>query len=482
MSGYNPGRRGGRGGRGYRNNNSNNGRGNCNNNKDFKATNKKKILEEYYFYVGSAKQASNYKSAANFTINHIKKDYERGRDIAESLRELKKPNTDTWMPKLKGSTKKDDAAKETENRQFKMEYKAMLSEALHRIRIYDDNLVKSYALIWERCNTAMQSRLEQRTDYESTIYNGPVELLQAIKEHALDYQETRYKMSIISDAFRALFGTKQREGENLQEYTRQFMTSKEILESYIGAPLILQKFVESRPSYDSTNDAIIQTLVQQASEQFMAFIYLENSDRKKYGSVLNNLNSQKSLGNDQYPKTPIESNNVLGSHRFDEHKNTGQSQKDKDNSPKEPNQENDTITPLSFAQMEGKCYCCGKPGHKSPACRHKSKPKDEWAINKAEINQQQQHAQTNKKIEEIDVVTKKLEPEASITSNADDTSVNTVGWDGAHYQMLQSLNMRDEILLNTASSTSLFGNKDYIAGIKESDGKLELHTNGGPIY
>jgi hypothetical protein len=303
MSGYNPGRRGGRGGRGYRNNNSNNGRGNCNNNKDFKATNKKKILEEYYFYVGSAKQASNYKSAANFTINHIKKDYERGRDIAESLRELKKPNTDTWMPKLKGSTKKDDAAKETENRQFKMEYKAMLSEALHRIRIYDDNLVKSYALIWERCNTAMQSRLEQRTDYESTIYNDPIELLQAIKEHALDYQETRYKMSIISDAFRALFGTKQREGENLQEYTRQFMTSKEILESYIGAPLILQKFVESRPSYDSTNDAIIQTLVQQASEQFMAFIYLENSDRKKYGSVLNNLNSQKSLGNDQYPKT-----------------------------------------------------------------------------------------------------------------------------------------------------------------------------------
>jgi hypothetical protein len=135
------------------------------------------------------------------------------------------------------------------------------------------------------------------------------------------------------------------------------------------------------------------------SEQSLAYIYLENSDRKKYGSVLNNLNSQKSLGNDQYPKTLIESNNVLGSHRFDKnHRNTGQSKKDKESSPKEPNQENDTIPPLSFAQMEGKCYCCGKPGHKSPTCRHKSKPRDEWAINKAEINQQQQHAQTNKKL------------------------------------------------------------------------------------
>ncbi len=199
-------RRGGRGGRGYRNNN-NSGRGNRNN-KDFKTTNKKKTLEDYYFYVGSAKQASNYESAADFIINHIKKEYERGWDIAESLRELKKPDTDTWMPKLKGSTKKDEEAKATQDRQFEMEYEAKLGKALHRICIYDDNLVKSFASIWERCNTAMQSRLEQRTDYESTIYNNPIELLQAIKEHSLNYQVTRYKIPIISDAFRALFGTK----------------------------------------------------------------------------------------------------------------------------------------------------------------------------------------------------------------------------------------------------------------------------------
>ena len=186
--------------------------------------------------------------------------------------------------------------------------------------------------------------------------------------------------------------------------------------------------------------------------------------------------------NDQYPKTLIESNNVLGSHRFDiidSNKNTGQSRKDKDHdSSKEQHQENDKIPSLSFAQMEGKCYCCGRPGHKSPTCHQKGKPKDEWAINIAEINQQQ-HTQT--KPEEIVVDTKKSDQE-SAASKADDTSVNTVRWAGAHYQLLQSLDMRDEILLDTASSTSLFGNKEYVAGIQESNGKLELLTNGGPIF
>jgi hypothetical protein len=42
---------------------------------------------------------------------------------------------------------------------------------------------------------------------------------------------------------------------------------------------------------------------------------------------------------------------------------------------------------LSFDQIEGKCYCCGQEGHKSPVCRYKDKPKDQWVINKALLNQ-----------------------------------------------------------------------------------------------
>jgi len=50
--------------------------------------------------------------------------------------------------------------------------------------MYNDNLFKAYALIWERCAKAMQNKLVTQSDYEDEIYNNPIKLLKAIKEHA----------------------------------------------------------------------------------------------------------------------------------------------------------------------------------------------------------------------------------------------------------------------------------------------------------
>jgi hypothetical protein len=104
-----------------------------------------------------------------------------------------------------------------------------------------------------------------------------------------------------------------------------------------------------------------------AFEQLLAFSYLENANQSKYGSILSGLNTQQSLGNDQYPKSIAEANNVLSNHCFDAIKQGSRffNKTSTENSKKEPKQEKIN---LSFAQLEGKCYCCGKPGHKSPQC------------------------------------------------------------------------------------------------------------------
>ena len=158
---------------------------------------KKKSIDDYYFYVGSSKQASDFEITAEYAVNHIKKTFERGNDIAEALRTLQPTDITVWKPTLLFSTETDTTIASQENRQYELEYKADLDEFMRRKRAYNDNLYKAYALIWERCAKAMQNKIESMSNYTIAIYNDPIELLKAIKQHALNYQETRYEMSII---------------------------------------------------------------------------------------------------------------------------------------------------------------------------------------------------------------------------------------------------------------------------------------------
>ena len=95
---------------------------------------------------------------------------------------------------------------------------------------YQENQYKSYGSIWERCATAMKKTIEARKDFEDSIYNNPVEFLKMIKQHVLNYQYPRYEMLVISYGFTTFFGTRQKDKESLQYYTRIFKTSYEVLQ------------------------------------------------------------------------------------------------------------------------------------------------------------------------------------------------------------------------------------------------------------
>ena len=58
------------------------------------------------------------------------------------------------------------------------------------------------------------------------------------------------------------------------------------------------------------------------NKQFLAYMYLNNADKSKYGSLLKGLSTQQSLNNDQYPKSVTEANNVLSNHPFDNNKSS----------------------------------------------------------------------------------------------------------------------------------------------------------------
>ena len=295
------GRSGGRGGRGRGGQRS----------AGSKVPKKKTTLADYKYYLGSANQASDYEETTTFIINHIKKTYTNGKHIANALKTLTPISFEA--PTLQASTSTDAAVLARETRQYELLYKAELDKFNKLETNYEDNLTKAYGLIWEQCAQSMKNKIEARRDFESTIYDDLIELLKAIKEHATNYQENRYEMCIIADALRAMLNTKQKDGESLSDYTKRFKVARDVYESHVGGPFILKKYVTNVPGFSSMDQETQNNIVMQANSRLSSIIYLENADVKKYGSIMTGLNTQRTLGNNQYPTTITEASNCCAS-------------------------------------------------------------------------------------------------------------------------------------------------------------------------
>jgi hypothetical protein len=455
---------------------------------------KKKSLSDYSYYLGSSSQASDYETTTNYIINYIKKTYSDGKDIADALKTLTHPDTNTWKPSLQvsvvtGSQPTDVSQRELENRQYEIEFKQELSQYSSRKRQFEENLVKAYALIWERCTEAMKVKIETRQDFDLKILDDPIELMMAIKQHSMNYQEYRYDMSILTDSFKNLFATKQKEGENLAVYARRFKTATEILESHLGGELILPSIVKQHPDYrDNLSDEDNNKIIGACNQRFLSYLLLEQADQKKYGSLMTVLSTQHSLGNDQYPRNLSQATNVLSNHRHD----VGKGKPNNNNNAKRTSDDDEdkNTMPLSFAQIEGRCYCCGSTDHKSPKCPDKKKtPKNEWWINKAQQHLHQ-HAQSSDKSDKVTTTSSvsdgaKGSDEQSMAPPLPQAWINVHLSQVRHIQLLSEyskLDMKNWILLDSQSSTTIFCNPTYVSNIRtiaEKEPGLLVHTNGG---
>ena len=124
-------------------------------------------------------------------------------------------------------------------------------------------------------------------------------------------------MKIITESMKNFFFTRQKDTESLQEYTRRFKSAKEIMESHIGGPIRLDKYIELSEDYKNDMKQYEEDIankieckkpttqdkkyIKKAASKLYAFIYIDNADKSKYESLLKNLNQQYSLGNNQYP-------------------------------------------------------------------------------------------------------------------------------------------------------------------------------------
>ena len=290
-----------------------------------------------------------------------------------------------------------------ENRQFELEYKAKLDEAIKQVDKYQQNMYKAYAFCGRNSAAQCKTKIAGQSDFDTEIYNNPIKLLIAIKEHSLNFQDSRYKMAIIADAIKVFMNIRQKDNESLQEYTWRFKSATDIMEWHVGGPITLRKYIKLSTDYkedlkqyenENQNEKEKQNMneekyIRKASSKLYAYTYLDNADKIKYGSILKNLNQQFSLGNNQYPKSITKANSVLNNDKYDTvYTKSKIDQRYQVSREKENANETEELLSSTFTQTEGKCYCCGKNSHKSPQWRLKdTKQRHEWYINTIQSTQ-----------------------------------------------------------------------------------------------
>ena len=161
----------------------------------------------------------------------------------------------------------------------------------------------------------MQSKIENRSEYESKIKGNPIKMLKAIKQHALSFQETKWSILTVIDAIKAFINMKQKDGEQLIDYLKRFKTARDVFISHLGGPLILSKLASQHKDYtmmDSLKKEVLAATVcskldrnkeieEEVFKSFLSGLYLDNCDKLKYGEFNSYLASQYGLKRDQYP-------------------------------------------------------------------------------------------------------------------------------------------------------------------------------------
>ena len=114
------------------------------------------------------------------------------------------------------------------------------------------------------------------------------------------------------------YTTKQHDEERLNDFAKRYKQNLDCAKSYIGKGQF-DYFVEQSKKYQQAPDDQTRTkLKEETHDAFVAWHFMQAADYKKYGSLLTNLATQYSLGNNQYPRTLFYAAlDVLSNHKLD---------------------------------------------------------------------------------------------------------------------------------------------------------------------
>ncbi|KAL3932735.1 MAG: hypothetical protein SGBAC_010712 [Bacillariaceae sp.] len=316
----------------------------------------------------------------NKIILKAKKDLRYPEDVCDSIVNGMLINLLKEKPTLKVSTESNKEDMDRENKEFSIHYTEDIKESKRRATIFSKNEGKIHAIIIEEfCTDLMVDKLREDPNFDTILTDDHTKLLKKIKEIMYSLTDATNPFWSLSETLGRFLNMKQASHETLYAYKDRFCQESS-MKVKLGND-VLKYLVKSTEKYaNETDSKVKQEMVDGAMDQFTAMCYLRGCDHEQYQSLMDNLRSQYTGGNDQYPETVDKAMTILSKNRIDNRmgKNSESRShlKNKDGDEKEGEMKD----PTSFIQDgKKKCYCCGSSAHVSPDCPvAMNRPKEEW--------------------------------------------------------------------------------------------------------
>ena len=232
-------------------------------------------------------------------------------------------NFNSSAPKLKISTTvetMDTSSEEKleikcENHQYRIKYKAELQLHLKQKSHSHTNLRKAYAFLFGQCTTGLQHRIEAKTKYESKIRANPIKLLEMIKENSLSFNDKKKANIVIINAIMNLMTTRQRDDEELTDYTKCFKALRDLCKEKYGGISMLPTLAQKKSTWASDQEGSYKA----AYASFSSILYLKNMDQMKYGSFIKKMAEDFASGQENVYLTHSEdAQHILSIHKYDQ--------------------------------------------------------------------------------------------------------------------------------------------------------------------
>ena len=275
-------------GRGYLGRNPRGGRGaNVTVASDFKGHTKEMNGHVFECFHEGAKQ-NQFTKTIEALGEYIAKNMKNPGDLMSLTKELKAPEVP--LPKKLTTEEAADALTAAL-------WKEEVTEYSKRKGMVKQNLKALFTVIWGQCSESMRDKLKSIAEYKEKDNEADCEwLLVNIKGVMLRFEGQRDIFLSIDDAEQNLVSFRQND-LSLPEYKAQYENLLQVLEYYAGGTIaIYPSLVQAIPG-----KAADAKKMEVARNRRIAMAFLKRADRRRFGTLWNDLENQNSRNNNQYP-------------------------------------------------------------------------------------------------------------------------------------------------------------------------------------